>query len=268
MILVPYDFSPKATKALDQAIYIADVSGMPIEIIHVNNKAAEREYPRTWNYKKFDRQFIENKLRHLYDQRLMKIYPANKIKCSFHIVESVLISGAIIKRALANRTKLIIMGTHGFSGAKEVLLGSNTSALINQAIIPVLAIPMNWTPKPILNLIVAVESEHYVKRQKMIEKWAKLLKCSTEWLEFYYLPDKAKIKRIVELYPELKLVKANLSNTLAENLVAYTSVKKKNHALVMFVHQRNLLQKIFNSSITETVSGLIKIPLLALPVKS
>ena len=65
MILVPYDFSPKSTLALKQALYIADLSGMPIEIIHITNKAAMLEYPPKWNYKNFDRQYLEGKLRQL-----------------------------------------------------------------------------------------------------------------------------------------------------------------------------------------------------------
>lgn len=268
MLLVPFDFSGKALKALDQAIYLADVSGLPIEIVHVTNKAAEREYPRSWSYKKFDRLFIENKLQLTFEHRLNKLRPNNNITCSYYVIESVLVSGSILKRALSQKAKLIVMGTHGFSGIKEVLMGSNTSALINQAILPVLAMPMSWTPQPLHHFIIAVENEKIKQRMKQVEPWLNLFQCTSEWIEFYYLPDKAQIKKLHERMPELRFVKADVANSLAENLVKYTQRKKKSTALVMFIHQRNLLQKIFNSSITEQVSGLIKIPLLALPVKS
>lgn len=267
MIIVPFDFSRKSLLAIDQAIYIADVSGMPIEIIHVSNDAAIREYPRNWNYKSFNRKSLENKLHTVVEHRINKLLPKNAIKYSYHITESVLISGAIIKRALAVKAKLIIMGTHGFSGIKEKLFGSNTSSLINQALLPVLALPMHWKPNPIHHFFIAAENDTIKKREKLVEPWLKLLKGTAEWVEFYYLPDKAKEKKLKTEMPELRYVKASVSNTLAENLVKYTQGNRKHTALIMFIHQRNLLEKIFNSSITEQVSGLIKIPLLAIPVK-
>ncbi len=266
MIIVPYDFSLKASFALEQAMYIADTSSMQLEVVHISNKVAQKEYPRNWNYNKYDRLYLEEKLTHIVTQRMHKLPLSKPLNISCYITESVLVGGAIVKRALDRKAKLIVMGTHGFAGAKEVLLGSNTSSIINQAIIPVLAIPRVWKPKPIKQLIVASESENINKRKKSAEEWASLLKCKLDWIEFYYLPDKEQIKKIKEKYPELKLVKANVVNSLAENLVSYSS-RKKESALLMFVHQRNLLQKIFNASITEHVSGLVRIPLLAIPIK-
>jgi nucleotide-binding universal stress UspA family protein len=266
MIIVPYDFSNKASFALEQAMYLADASNMPLEIVHISNKAAEREYPRKWNYTKYDRFYLEDKLKHIAIQRMHKLHLSKALDFSCYITESVLVGGAIIKRALTTKAKLIVMGTHGFSGAKEVLLGSNTSSIINQAIIPVLAVPRVWKPKPIKQLIVASESDQIKVRTKVAQQWASLLKCNLDWVEFYYLPDKSQIKKIKAEFPEHTLIRANVANSLAQNLVSYTS-RKKESALMMFVHQRNILQKIFNSSITEHVSGLIRIPLLAIPVK-
>ncbi len=266
MILVPYDFSPKSTLALKQALYIADLSGMPIEIIHITNKAAMLEYPPKWNYKNFDRQYLEGKLRQIVIQMMNKALLRYQLSFSIYITESVLISGSIIKRALSKKAKLIVMGTHGFSGIKEVLMGSNTSSIINQAFLPVLAVPSVWKPRPLKKLIVAVETEKMKTYKKQTEAWASLMKCKVDWVGFYYLPDKQIIQRSQEKHPELKLLQANVVNSLAENLVDYTA-KQKEAALMMFVHQRNFFQKIFNASITEKVSGLIRIPLLAIPIK-
>ncbi|MFN5379663.1 MAG: universal stress protein [Bacteroidota bacterium] len=266
MIIVPFDFSKKAITSLDQALYLSSSSGLAVELVHITNRAAVREYPRTWNYSSFDDRYLENKMNQIVEARIKKLNLNHSVTHTCYVTESVMISGAIIKRAINRKARLLVMGTHGFSGAADVLLGSNTSSIINQALIPVLAIPMNWKPKPLMHVIIAAESNQISKYRKIASDWSGLFQCDQEWIEFYYLPDKDQLKKIKEKYPELKLVKADILNSLAENLVKYTS-KRKNSALMMFVHQRNLLQKIFNSSITENVSGLIKIPLLALPVK-
>lgn len=47
----------------------------------------------------------------------------------------------IKKTAMRLRADLIVMGTHGLTGAKRLLLGSTTQGVLHRAVVPVLAIP-------------------------------------------------------------------------------------------------------------------------------
>jgi nucleotide-binding universal stress UspA family protein len=65
-----------------------------------------------------------------------------------------------------HKIDLIVMGTQGATGAKEILLGTNTVYVIRKAIVPVLAIPERYRFKPIAKILFAVD---YWSRYKEAE---------------------------------------------------------------------------------------------------
>src|SRR5690606_37930994 len=52
---------------------------------------------------------------------------------------------------------LIVMGTQGASGIREVFLGSNTSAVLNFAALPLLAVPEGCKNCPLKTIVFAVD---------------------------------------------------------------------------------------------------------------
>ncbi len=57
----------------------------------------------------------------------------------------------------SHKINLIVMGTQGATGAKEILLGTNTVYVIRKAKVPVLAVPENYSFKPIKKILFAVD---------------------------------------------------------------------------------------------------------------
>ncbi len=51
---------------------------------------------------------------------------------------------------------LIVMGTKGASGLREVFIGSTTGGVMRHTNVPILAIPENFTPRPIKNIAIAL----------------------------------------------------------------------------------------------------------------
>jgi nucleotide-binding universal stress UspA family protein len=47
----------------------------------------------------------------------------------------------IMKAAARHRSDVIVMGTHGLTGADRVLMGSTTLSILQRTIVPVLAVP-------------------------------------------------------------------------------------------------------------------------------
>jgi nucleotide-binding universal stress UspA family protein len=58
-------------------------------------------------------------------------------------------------RHRSNAPDLVVMGTQGASGLKEVLVGSNTAAVIKHCGVPVLAVPENAKYKGVKNVVIA-----------------------------------------------------------------------------------------------------------------
>lgn len=52
---------------------------------------------------------------------------------------------------------LIVMGTKGATGLKEILLGSITAGVVKETDLPVLAIPDDYAPRPVNNIVLALD---------------------------------------------------------------------------------------------------------------
>jgi nucleotide-binding universal stress UspA family protein len=56
----------------------------------------------------------------------------------------------ILKAASRNRSDLIVLGTHGLTGASRIFLGSTTLSVLQKTTVPVLAVPRTgrWPAPP------------------------------------------------------------------------------------------------------------------------
>lgn len=264
-ILVPFDFSENAIRALQQAFFLADTTGSTVEVLHITNVNVAREYPKSWGTENIDEAQLRAQL-----EAVVKEHKGNSgAGITITIKESTLVSGGIISYLLDTKPTLAVMGTHGWSGLADKLLGSNTSSLITHAIFPILAVPPHWVPAPLTKGIANVELKNLSSLLPALEQWAAFLHTPVEVIEFSAVPEVEEdsavtpapgsnvvISGVVRLMDDL---------TLAENIAQYTSAQEGAYA-IMFVHERKWFEKIFSGSISEKVSGIIEAPLLALPL--
>ncbi|MGV3766498.1 MAG: universal stress protein [Chitinophagaceae bacterium] len=264
-ILVPFDFSENATRALQQAFFLADATGADLEVLHITNVNVAREYPKSWG----EEGIGETQLYAHLEAIVKENKSTDGVEITITVKESTLVSGGIISYLLDTRPTLAVMGTHGWSGLADKLLGSNTSSLITHAIFPVLAVPPHWEPAPLTKGIANVELKNLGALLPTLEQWAAFLHTPVEVIEFSAVPEVEEdapvtpapgsnvvISGVVKLIDDL---------TLAENIAQYTSAQEGAYA-IMFVHERKWFEKIFSGSISEKVSGIIEAPLLALPL--
>lgn len=140
-IVVPTDFSNNALTATQYAIKLAKKTGYNVHILHA--------------YMSF-RSAFQSDLANQTDEKratlgaqkgmesfLQSLGPlAEKPDVSSGEVKAGLVE-AISDFTMADHTELIVMGTHGASGLKMGLLGSNTYDIAKAAIAPLLIIPSN-----------------------------------------------------------------------------------------------------------------------------
>ena len=137
-ILVPIDFSAHADPVLDWAIHLAEEHESTIMLLHAYHLPVEFQQlegaylpPDFWaNVKKEADQTLSRYVGELREQGLD--------------VESIVREGypatAIVDEAAAQRADLIVIGTHGLSGLKHLLLGSIAERVVQKAPCPVLAV--------------------------------------------------------------------------------------------------------------------------------
>ncbi len=140
-ILVPTDFSPCATYAMDAALQIAVKLHGEIHLYHRTdvpsnwselNEKEKQCYPKI----KMDIANIQTRL-NILEEQIAEKYEEVKIVSSFsygHLLNN------IVSYAEAYEIDLIVMGSHGASGLSEWLIGSNTQKIVRLAHCPVLTI--------------------------------------------------------------------------------------------------------------------------------
>lgn len=138
-ILVPVDGSSFSDRALKKAMEIAQQNNAEIVILTClrkedvgawyHNKAANRRVINT--AKKYAKQFLV---------KLEGVVRKKGITVTSSIVETRSLTEGITKFANSKRADLIVMGSHGRTGFKKLLLGSVTSGVAQHAKQPVMIV--------------------------------------------------------------------------------------------------------------------------------
>ncbi len=153
-ILVPTDFSRPADFAVVYAANLAHFTGAGITLYHSFIPFESAFYPETQGIKENieAEEQLRFRLSHMHDL-LKKTH--KKLKITTFVDR-----GAFLPKVKdyckKNHPDLIVMGTKGASGLREVMLGSFTADLIQDAPCPVIAIPARWQFKKLEKMALAV----------------------------------------------------------------------------------------------------------------
>jgi nucleotide-binding universal stress UspA family protein len=137
-ILVPLDFSEHATAVLDWAAHLAEEHRSRIVLFHAYHLPVEFQQlegaylpPDFWANVKAE---AERTLGHF----------AEELRARGLEVESVVAEGyaatAIVDEVEKQNADLVVIGTHGLSGLKHLLLGSIAERVVQKAPCPVLTV--------------------------------------------------------------------------------------------------------------------------------
>lgn len=154
-ILVPVDFSEQATFACKVAASIAHKTNSEIILLHMLDVPSTSVDPAETSNLRGGAQTI------FYMKSIHKRFAEFKSQPFFEglkVIEHVKFHKAfegVIEESKKNDVDLIVMGSQGATGLKEMLVGSNTEKVVRQSYIPVLVIKQNIDNFDIKNLIFA-----------------------------------------------------------------------------------------------------------------
>lgn len=136
-ILVPTDFSKESEYALKAAAKLAKEHNAEIIALHMLDipetlitREGDEEYPELMFFMKLAKKRFEDFL----DKEYLKDINVSEA------VQHHLAFDGIIDSAKKEQADIIVMGSHGASGFKEVFVGSNTEKVVRSSDIPVLVI--------------------------------------------------------------------------------------------------------------------------------
>jgi nucleotide-binding universal stress UspA family protein len=174
-ILVPCDFSRTAEEAFRFAVKIADKNESEIHLLYVidsppgNISAPELSQIPTFNGAFWQR--IENQLQEKFCSLKAK-HRAEHLAITFTI-ESGSLSQKIEHCIKESEIDVVVMGTNGASGFKELFIGSNTEKIVRNGKVPVVAIPLGSNTETVTDIVFPVdpseEAFNYLNELRFIQ---------------------------------------------------------------------------------------------------
>jgi nucleotide-binding universal stress UspA family protein len=190
--------------------------------------------------------------------------------------EPVTVNG-ILRLAKKLSVRLIVMGTKGASGLKEILIGSNTADVVEKSDCPVLSIPENWKPSPIKNVALFSEMVHPKQEIKQFLKTGisrdahiNLVHIKPVYPEIVSISEndveKVRnhlIKGTGHHHLSISFVKTRAENDISGGIKKYLDEHKMD-MVVMTLRERTWFDKLLERSRTKKVVFHSKIPVLSI----
>jgi universal stress protein A len=137
-IVVPTDFSPRSEKAIRYAVELAKLVGARLTLLHVIPEMAANAY----SVEGFPAYQVEE-WRQEAGEKLHK--ELAKAKLEYDAIDTLMTTALhmrdeVIRIAKETPADLLVLSTHGYTGWKHVLLGSDAEKILEQAPCPVLVV--------------------------------------------------------------------------------------------------------------------------------
>ncbi|WP_299224598.1 universal stress protein [uncultured Psychroserpens sp.] len=159
---------------------------------------------------------------------------------------------------------IVIMGSNGISGVKEVIFGSNTLNVIRGVICKTLIIPNNYMFKPAKNFLLPLQDKDIINEEQinLVNEFTKkqqlklhvLRVCSKEKIVETIRTDNSKLNTTSCNY--------NIeSSKFFDAVIDYLEVHDID-LMGLIVHDKSFIERLFTESPTIKLSKVIKLPLL------
>lgn len=279
-ILVPTDFSNNAIKAVTYAAEIAKRSGAVIHLLHVMEPVIDKIRQPHAQTESLEEEITRARLSELKSLKdtLADTYPDLIIE-----IESAkgTVTTAILNYGEKLQADLIVMGTLGASGLKEVFLGSVTSSTIGRTKIPVLAVPYEYLMEEPDAIVLA--TNRFEKDENILNtiiELASLFSATVHVVAFvdtdfsdatYYIHNHKHLGQYLthlqKAYPGISFTSELLEGKEFEESIEQYHTKKEADIVAMITYPKSFWEKLLRKSVTKKMAFHSKIPLLAIPSK-
>lgn len=272
-ILVPCDFSEPAMEAFQFAVDLASHSGGKVVVLKVidlpiSTYGASIDMP-LYTYSPSLLKDLEEEAKKSYKKMFAK-FGKGSTNISFVVVHGP--TSPMIRDYIAEKkVDLVVMGTHGATGAREFFVGSNTEKIVRFSKAPVLAIRKAIAVSSIKNIVFPTSLE--LNQTDFVKKLKSLQEFFDAKLHILYLNTPFNFIREVELKEYAKHYKFTncelyIRNDRYEPDGIRSFVKEiKADMLAMATHGRKGLSHFLYGSITEDVVNHVECPIWTCAIK-
>ncbi|GJM30225.1 MAG: universal stress protein UspA [Cyclobacteriaceae bacterium] len=263
-ILVPTDFSKEAGYALDAATNLAVKTGSELLLLHVVEGFVQGSFSTqggtTGN---LNEEVFTLKLLEKGKKDLLKLASSSKLK-NINVQTNVKVGNPfhhIAKDILDHEADLVIMGSKGTSGYKEVLIGSNTERVVRHSKCPVITIKQPTDFGQITDVVFAadfIETEDNVaiqlkQLQNLLDAKLHLLKVDTPGNFESTRTIKKRIHNFVQRHGLENFTMEIYNESTEEDGIVYFAEDIDADMIALATHGRTGLRHLISGSIAEDV---------------
>ena len=279
-ILVPTDFSSNAMKAFCYAGEIAQKSGAHILLLHVIEPTTDRIRQPHPLHEKLEKEIAgaRNEELDIFQKSFAKIYPGVNVRV---VTAKGAVIPSIVESAEDNKVDLVVMGTTGASGLKEIFFGSVTAGLIGKTKIPLLTVPAVYEVEEPDGILLA--TNHFEEDRSLLEpvmQIANLFNATVHVVVFVdtdtaeaveYLENTRHLHKYMEFlkkeFPETSFAGEVLDGELFEETLDSYYTNHQLGIIGMIAYPKKGFERILRKSETKKIAYHSIIPLLAIPGK-
>lgn len=270
-ILVPVDFSDVSEKALEYAIslnkylkgkillfhtYLIPVPATDIPLIAISEDEIHKSALKSVNQLK--KKYADLHPDMQFETRVISGFPETEI----------------IKQEKAHKCDLVVMGTHGATGLREYLVGTNTAAVAEDSVCPVISVPEKLTIKRTEKIVFAANygSDDFMNISGIIH-FAKQLDAEVVLLHIASkeIDNTFEFAELEGFYQQVKkennferiTFKLLEDDDVSHGLLTYLDEINAD-MLAMNMRNRSFLQKIFTRSLTKKMAYHSQIPVMVI----
>jgi nucleotide-binding universal stress UspA family protein len=136
-IVAPTDFSPRSEKAIQYAVQLAKLVRARLTLLHVIPEAASTPHAIA-GFPAYEEEWRQEAGRKLHEE-------LTKAKLEYDTVDTLMTAALdmrdeVIRMARETPADLLVLSTHGYTGWKHLLFGSNAEKILERAPCPVLVV--------------------------------------------------------------------------------------------------------------------------------
>lgn len=277
-IIVPFDFSDESLNAFEYAINFAKVTGGKVTLFHVieapvaesfNPMGEIKAYSRVKDADAFTYQLLKRTRERI---KALLNRPAYKPYVTQEHVEMDNMTKQVGKIITSHEADIIIMGTKGASGYKEVFGGSNAERVVGRAQCPVLVLKDNNKFSGINNIAYCstFEDEHPVLSRLLIQ----LSELFNATLHLVRINTDSDYKSSEELYEKIERFAENYDlsnytisiydyNDVEEGIIKFASETEPD-LLAVNAPEHKGISRVFSTSTAEELANHAKFPVLSM----
>ena len=273
-ILVPTDFSECAEHAAEVAANLAKRTGARLYMLHIMDIPV---YDRNDSFQSFSdaaegifwMKLVKKRYKELFARPFMK--GVNAVE----VIQYDGVYSTIAKQAAEHDIDLIVMGSHGDSGAHELFIGSNTEKVVRIAECPVLTVKNRHQDFDLKNIIFA--SNFYGEAKENFAKLFNFIKLFDAHVHLVKVitPDHFESteqtnKLVADFRAEWRIDNCTvhvINESTVHAGIGYATGVVNADAIAMETHGRTGISRFFYGSQTESVVNHAEIPVLSVKIK-